>query len=165
MITFNFDGTSHGVGYTGTICGIPKGVYVSIDNINSALATRKGGFGRSSRQNFTDKVVFVGHESETEFYTDGSDLQFFVANTSVETRPNITAVRTGHADLVGTIRYPNMTSRDIAEIASARNSLCYVVLGCICEQIVAKWGVETSYFVKQIGNVVANCNNYNQNNR
>ena len=119
MITFNFDGTSHGVGYTGTICGIPQGVCVNINNINSALATRKSGFGRSARQNFVDKVVFVGHEQEIEFVTNGNDITFFVANTSVETRPNITAVRTGHADLVGTIRHPNLTARDIAEIASA----------------------------------------------
>ena len=161
MITFNFSGTSHGVGYQGTICGIPKGVRVNIDNINSALATRKSGFGRSSRQNFTDKVVFVGHEKESEFFTDGNDICFTIANACVETRPNITAVRTGHADLVGTIRHPNFTARDIAEIASARSSVCYVVLGCICEQIVAEWGVKSHYFVKQIGNVVANTNNYN----
>ena len=160
MITFNFSGTSHGVGYQGTICGIPKGVCVNIDNINSALATRKGGIGRSARQNFTDKVVFVGHEGKHEFVTDGNELSFTIANSCVEARPNITAVRTGHADLVGTIRHPNMTARDIAEIASARSSVCYVVLGCICQQIVAEWGVESLYFVKQIGNVVANSNDY-----
>lgn len=155
MITFNFSGTSHGIGYQGTICGIPKGVCVNIDNINSALQLRKSGFGRSSRQSFADKVVFAGHENEQQFFTDGNDLHFFVANTSVETRPNITAVRTGHADLVGTIRHPNMTARDVAEIASARSSLCYVVLGCICEQILKDWGVETSYYVEQIGGVLA----------
>ena len=155
MITFKFDGTSHGVGYTGTICGIPKDVRVDINNINSALAIRKRGAGRSARQVFTDQVVFLGHENQTEFYTDGGDLQFFVANTSVETRPNITAVRTGHADLVGTIRHPNLTARDIAEVASARSSLCYVVLGCICAEIIKEWGVETSYYVEQIGGVLA----------
>ena len=161
MITFNFSGTSHGIGYQGTICGIPKGVCVNIDNINSALQLRKSGFGRSARQMLQDKVVFVGHEGQREFFTDGKDITFTIANYCVETRPNITAVRTGHADLVGTIRHPNLTARDIAEIASARSSVCYVVLGCICQQIVAEWGVESLYFVKQIGNVVANTNNYN----
>lgn len=155
MITFAFDGTSHGVGYHGTICGIPKGVCVNINNINSALATRKSGFGRSSRQVFTDKVLFTGHETENQFFTDGGDLQFFVANTSVETRPNITAVRTGHADLVGTIRHPNLTARDIAEVASARSSLCYVVLGCICAQILKDWDICTNYYVEQIGSAIA----------
>ncbi|MBQ8433738.1 MAG: chorismate synthase [Clostridia bacterium] len=158
MIIFNFDGTSHGVGYTGTICGIPKGVCVNINNINSALAIRKSGFGRSSRQNFTDKVVFVGHEQDNQFITDGRDITFFVANTSVETRPNITAVRTGHADFVGTIRHPHLTARDVAEIASARSSLCYVVLGCICAEILKDWNISTSYHVEQIGSVVAQNN-------
>ena len=160
MITFSFSGTSHGVGYTGTICGLPSGVRVNIDNINKALEERKSGFGRSARQILHDKVVFIGHENEVEFLTDGNELSFSVANFCVETRPNITAVRTGHADFVGTIRHPDMTARDVAEIASARSSLCYVVLGCICQQIVAEWGVETSYFVKQIGNVVANSASY-----
>jgi len=155
MITFTFSGTSHGIGYTGTICGIPKGVSINIDNINNALAIRKGGFGRSSRQTFVDKVVFVGHQSETQFVTDGNDLTFTIANKCVETRPNITAVRTGHADLVGTIRHPELTARDIAEIASARSSVCYVVLGCICEQILRDWNITTNYHVKQIGSVVA----------
>lgn len=164
MITFNFDGTSHGVGYTGTICGIPQGVCVNINNINSALATRKSGFGRSARQNFTDKVVFVGHEQEMQFVTDGNDITFFVANTSVETRPNITAVRTGHADWVGTIRHPNLTARDIAEIASARSSLCYVVLGCICAEILKDWNISTSYYVEQIGSVIAQNNGDNGDN-
>ena len=155
MITFSFSGTSHGIGYTGTICGIPKGVCVNIDNINSALATRKSGVGRSSRQTFVDKVIFVGHESDVQFVTDGNDLTFTIANKCVETRPNITAVRTGHADLVGTIRHPELTARDIAEIASARSSVCYVVLGCICAQILADWNITTNYHVKQIGSVVA----------
>ena len=155
MISFSFSGTSHGIGYTGTICGIPKGVSINIDNINNALASRKGGFGRSSRQTFVDKVIFVGHQSETQFVTDGNDLTFTIANKCVETRPNITAVRTGHADLVGTIRHPELTSRDIAEIASARSSVCYVVLGCICEQILRDWNITTNYHVKQIGSVVA----------
>ena len=158
MIIFNFDGTSHGVGYTGTICGIPKGVCVNINNINSALAIRKSGFGRSSRQNFTDKVVFVGHEQDNQFITDGRDITFFVANTSVETRPNITAVRTGHADFVGTSRHPHLTARDVAEIASARRSRCYVVLSCICAEILKDWNISTSYHVEQIGSVVAQNN-------
>ncbi len=158
MITFSFSGTSHGKGYTGTICGIPKGVTVNVNNINNALATRKCGFGRSNRQVFADIVTFVDHQNQTEFVTDGNDLQFFVANSCVETRPNITAVRSGHADLVGTIRHPNCSARDIAEIASARNSLCYVVLGCICEQILKDWNVRTTYVVEQIGNVKAPVN-------
>ncbi len=159
MITFNFSGTSHGAGYTGTICGVPKGVRVSIDYLNQMLATRKQGVGRSSRQVFSDEVVFVGHENVREFYTDGGDLQFFVANSCVETRPDITAVRSGHVDLVGTIRHPNMSAREIAEIASARSSLCYVVLGCICEEILRDWNVSTSYYVQQIGSVVAQTDN------
>lgn len=155
MITFSFNGTSHGEGYTGTICGIPKGVTINVNNINNALATRKGGFGRSDRQKFVDIVTFDGHQNQTEFITDGTNLQFFVANSCVETRPNITAVRTGHADLVGTIRHPDKTAREIAEITSARNSLCYVVLGCVCEQILKDFDICTTYFVRQIGNVCA----------
>ncbi len=155
MITFDFGGTSHGEGYFGVIKGVPSGVLISADYVNEVLAMRKGGLGRSSRQKYTDNVLFEGHENEHEFRSDGSDIKFFIPNACVESRPNITAIRTGHADLVGQKRYPNLNARDVAEIASARSSVCYVVLGSICKEILADWGIYTGYFVEQIGSVVA----------
>ena len=132
MITFSFEGTSHGEGYHGKICGLPKGFAFSARYVEKQLALRKKGVGRSDRQQFADKVIFknaVGDEVK------GESVEFFLPNARVETRGEITAVRSGHSDVTGRARFPHMSVRQIAEIASARNSVCYVVLGAICKQL------------------------------
>lgn len=148
MITFTFYGTSHGEGYGGTICGLPQGFTFDVEQVNQQLKLRKQGAGRSSRQVFDDKVVFEGFDGKV---TVNGDLRFFVANASVEQRADITAVRSGHSDLVGRARHPEMTAREIAELSSARSSVCYVVLGAICKQYLASLGIETYSYVEKVG--------------
>ncbi|MCH5159758.1 MAG: chorismate synthase [Clostridiales bacterium] len=152
MITFDFHGTSHGEGYRGVINGLPNGFTFDVELINEQLRLRKTGIGRSSRQVHADKVVFDGFES---LVTVNGELRFFVANNSVEQRPDITAVRSGHSDLVGQARYPNMTARELAELTSARNSVCYVVLGAICKQYLATLGIATFHYVTKIGGIAS----------
>lgn len=152
MITFQFDGTSHGKGYTGVIKGLPNGFTFDVDAVNLQLKQRKCGLGRSSRQTFTDEVVFDGF---TKQVTVNGDLRFSVANNSVENRPEITALRSGHSDVVGTARYPDMSVRQIAELTSARNSVCYVVLGAICKQYLQTLGIYTYHYVEKIGGIAS----------
>lgn len=148
MITFTFSGTSHGEGYRGTIFGLPDGFTFDVGLVNEQLRLRKRGAGRSSRQAFDDEVTFEGHGNSV---TVNGALNFFVANACVETRPDVTAVRSGHGDLVGQARNPQMTARDVAELASGRSSVCYVVLGAICKQYLATLGIETFSRVENIG--------------
>ena len=150
MITFNFYGASHGEGYGGTICGLPDGFTFDVAEINEQLRLRKTGIGRSARQNFADEVVFEGFDGQV---TVNGEVKFFIANKSVERRPDITAVRSGHSDLVGTVRHPEMSARELAELTSARNSVCYVVLGAICKQYLATLGISTYHYVTKIGGI------------
>lgn len=154
MITYNFFGTSHGDGYYGEINGLPQGFCFSVEEVNQQLNYRKQGYGRSARQQFEDKVVFEGFEDKV--VVDGA-LRFFVANhsTNIENRPPITAVRSGHVDLVGQARHPNMDSRQLNEIASARNSVCYVVLGAICQIYLRQKNIYTYHYVHKIGGVTS----------
>src|SRR5699024_6020339 len=71
----------------------------------------------------------------------------------VEQREEITALRSGHCDVTGKARFPDMTVREIAEVASARNSVCYVVLGAICKQLLRQKGVFTYHYVERIGKI------------
>ncbi len=153
MITLSFDGTSHGEGYRGVISGLPNGFEFDVEFVNARLAERKSGFGRSGRQQFGDKVFFDGF---TDVVTVNGDLRFFVPNACVEQRGEITALRSGHADLVGKARFADKTVRQIAEVASARNSVCYVVLGAICKQLLQRHGIATYSYTKQIGDIVCN---------
>ena len=150
MITFQFDGTSHGEGYRGIICGLPQGFCVNELLVNEQLRQRKMGYGRSERQNFADEVQFTDKTVGAE-----GKIEFFVANAAVESRAEITALRSGHADVTGRARFPEKTVREIAEIASARNSVCYVVLGAICKQLLLRVGIQTYHYVEKIGGIAS----------
>ena len=152
MIKFNFYGTSHGDGYGGTISGLPDGFVFDVDEVNKQLYERKHGLGRSNRQILADTVVFEGYDKQVTVH---GDLQFFVANKSQEVRGDITALRTGHSDVVGRARHPELTVRQIAELTSARNSVCYVVLGAICKQYLASLGIYTYHYVEKIGGIAS----------
>lgn len=149
MITFEFSGTSHGEGYSGVIFGLPKGLVVDTEAVNFQLKQRKSGFGRSARQQYEDTAVFPNGNTVAD---DGS-LTFFVPNSCAENRGEITALRSGHADITGKARFPQKSVREIAEIASARNSVCYVVMGAVCKQILQKTGIYTYHYVEKIGGI------------
>lgn len=151
MITFSFYGTSHGEGYGGAIKGLPDGFVFDVDEINKQLARRKQGYGRSGRQTFEDVAVF--EDACGNKVTVNGEVKFFVANACRESRPEITALRSGHSDVVGRARYPELTVRQIAEFSSARSSVCYVVLGAICKQYLAQKEIFTYHYVEKIGGI------------
>lgn len=142
MIEFEFYGTAHGEGYGGVIKGLPKDFTFSVAYVNEQLNKRKTGYGRSSRQTLPDVVKFEGF---TDVVTVSGDLRFFVPNANTENRPDITAIRSGHVDLVGQARYPDKSARELNELYSARSSVCYVVLGAICKQYLEKLGIRTCH--------------------
>ena len=110
MITYEFYGTSHGAGYGGVIKGLPNGFTFSGDYVNKQLELRKTGYGRSARQSYPDVVTFKGFDNVV---TVNGDLEFFIPNAKQETRPEITALRAGHVDLVGQARYADKTVREL----------------------------------------------------
>lgn len=153
-LKLQFDGTSHGKGYCGTIEGMPSGYDIDVDVVNSQLALRKGGYGRSNRQTEQDKVVLGG-------LVDGKtsdSITFCVDNSvsNIECRPQITALRSGHIDVIVANKYGSDTVRYHNEYASGRNSLCYVVAGSIAQQILwQKYGIQLLSHTTSIGGVVA----------
>lgn len=151
MITFSFEGTSHGKGYTAVLGGLPAGFEVDVAQVNAQLQQRKSGLGRSDRQHLQDIAIFPQGNVVAQ---DGT-LQVFVPNASQETRGEITALRSGHADVTGKARFPQSTVRQIAEVASARNSVCYVVLGAICKQLLQRMGIFTYHYVEKIGGIAS----------
>ena len=54
-------GESHGPQLTAIIEGIPAGLHLDVEEINAALASRQGGYGRGNRQQIEhDMVEIVG---------------------------------------------------------------------------------------------------------
>ncbi|MBR2974322.1 MAG: chorismate synthase [Clostridia bacterium] len=150
MITFSFSGTSHGEGYSGKIQGLPKGFAIDVNYVNHQLALRKCGSGRSVRQDMEQDVVVFG--GLTDGKVDG-EVTFFVGNASHSVKPPITALRGSHVDVVACNTLGKDKVRFANETASARNSVCYVVLGAICKQILKAFGIATYSFTQSVGDL------------
>ena len=152
MISFEFYGTSHGQGYGGVIRGLPQGFTFNVDYVNKQLNLRKTGYGRSARQSHPDIVTFKGF---ADVVTVNGDLEFVIPNANTENRPDITAIRSGHIDLVGKARYEGKTARELNELYSARSSVCYVVLGAICKQYLETLGIRTYHYTYALGGITS----------
>ncbi len=152
MITYQFYGTSHGDGYGGVIKGLPAGFTFSVGYVNNQLALRKCGYGRSARQTYPDTVTFKGFGNTV---TVLGDVEFFIPNAKKENRADITALRSGHIDLVGQARFAGKTARELNELYSARSSVCYVVLGAICKQYLETLGIYTYHYVHKLGGITS----------
>ncbi len=157
MIKYEVTGSTHGAGYSGSISGLPSGVAIDTDAINRELSLRKCGIGRSSRQDIEiDTVTLTGLDNGI---TTGSTVCFEVANTKHAKRDNITALRSGHIDVVVANAYGIDTVREHNEQASARSSVGYVVVGSIVRQCLAQYGITLYSHTLSIGGVVADIAN------
>ena len=65
----------------------------------------------------------------------------------------VTAVRPGHADLTGVLKYDRQDARDILERSSARETTMRVAVGAVCRQLLAAVGVTVASHVTEIGGV------------
>ena len=160
-------GESHGPQLTAILEGIPAGVKINIESVNDDLARRQQGYGRGGRMKIErDKVDIVSGLRFGE--TIGSPITLVVKNRDFEnwrdrmaafgepTGPKVTAVRPGHADLTGVIKYNRDDARDILERSSARETTMRVAVGGICKEFLKACGVTISSRVTKIGGVENN---------
>ena len=132
-------GESHGKCLVGIIEGLPSNLKIDISEINAYLALRQSGYGRGGRQKIeSDKVEILS--GVRNLLTLGSPLSFAVVNRDYEnwravmapegcdvSKKTVTAVRPGHADLTGLLKYGQADARNILERASARETAVRVV--------------------------------------
>ncbi|MEG1827774.1 MAG: chorismate synthase [Gordonibacter sp.] len=157
-------GESHGPALTAIVDGVPAGLKISEDQINSDLARRQAGYGRGGRQRIeTDKVSIT---SGVRFgRTMGSPIALAVANRDWQNWTDRMAVfgdlpndlvrevapRPGHADLVGSLKTDTNDCRNILERASARETAARVAAAGIARELLADLGVEVFSYVASIG--------------
>ena len=157
-------GESHGQCLTAIVEGIPAGLPVDVELINHDLARRQQGYGRGGRMTIeTDKVEVVSGVRFGE--TTGSPVTLRIMNKdwenwtdrmSVTGEPvgdKVTAVRPGHADLTGILKYNRKDARDILERASARETTSRVAVGALCKQFLKACGIEVVSHVVKIGGI------------
>ena len=161
-------GESHGQALTGILEGIPAGLQLTAESINSHLARRQRGYGRGERMKIEkDRVRILSGirfgktlGSPISLQIENKDWENWSNKMSVESHPKnveqITVPRPGHADLAGKIKYGHHDIRNVLERASARETAIRVALGAITTNLLSEFNVKILSQVVQIGNVKSN---------
>lgn len=155
-------GESHGQCLMAVVEGIPAGLKVDIEGINRDLARRQQGYGRGGRMKIeTDKADILSGVRFGETMGDpvalrvvNRDWQNWTERMSVfgsAAGDKVTAVRPGHADLTGALKYDRDDVRDILERASARETAARVAAGGLCKEFLRACGIEVVSHVVKIG--------------
>ena len=159
-------GESHGKALIGIIEGLPAGLKINIEEINGFLALRQCGYGRGGRQKIEkDEVKIVS--GVRNLVTLGSPLALEIKNKDYAswrdymapegcdvTQKQLTAVRPGHADLSGILKYGHTDARNVLERASARETAIRVAAGTVARQYLSELSIEISGYVKSVCGVI-----------
>ena len=161
-IKFLTGGESHGKFLSCILEGLPAGLKVTSDFVNSELKRRQGGYGRGGRMKIeSDKVIFGSGIRFGE--TLGSPITLIVENRDwtnwqekmsaegLEVGEKVTNARPGHADLTGAAKYSRDDVRDILERSSARETTMRVAAGALCKIFLQECGIEISSEVLSVG--------------
>jgi chorismate synthase len=151
-------GESHGPALVAIVTGLPAGLVLDRDAIDSDLARRQEGYGRSPRQKLEqDRVEVLAGLRHGR--TLGTPLALVVRNRDHAnwewgmspwppegeakgkgSKP-VTLPRPGHADLAGALKYGLSDARDALERASARQTAVAVAAGGVAKALLAEIGV------------------------
>lgn len=158
-------GESHGRGLVAILEGMPAHLQLNIEQLNRELFRRMQGYGRGGRMQIeSDRMQIYAGVRGGE--TLGSPIAFVIENRDYAAWETImgaeaadtslkrlTAVRPGHADLAGCIKYAFDDARNILERASARETAARVGVGALCKQLLSAVGIEIGSHVTEIAGV------------
>lgn len=159
-------GESHGQELTGIIEGLPAGVPLTEDYINTQLARRQGGYGRGGRMQIEKDRARITAGVRGGL-TTGAPVCLIIANLDWENWSEImspeaaartdqrvvTKPRPGHADLPGAIKYNHHDIRNILERASARETAARVAVGTTGRALAEQFGIRLAAHVTAIGGI------------
>ncbi|MEI8102244.1 MAG: chorismate synthase [Chlorobium sp.] len=164
MIRYFTAGESHGPALSAIVEGMPAGVSITPENINSELARRQKGHGRGGRMKIeTDKAEVL---SGIRFGKSiGSPIALVIKNRDWENWTTtmaqfektddqlsaITIPRPGHADLAGRIKYGLDDIRPVIERSSARETAARVAAGTLAKIFLKALGIEIGSYISTVG--------------
>lgn len=161
-------GESHGPALVAIVTGLPAGLRLDRSAIEEDLARRRGGYGRSPRQQLErdELEVLAGLRHGA---TLGTPLALLVRNRDhrnwawgmspwpPEGDPHgkgskpVTLPRPGHADLAGVLKYGHTDVRNALERASARQTAIDVAVGAVGKALLQTIGIRVRGRVVEIG--------------
>lgn len=154
QLTYQTAGESHGPALIALVSGLPAGVEVDLEFINTELRRRQGGYGRGARQRIeTDTVEVLS--GVRRGLTIGSPVVLKIVNADsrlddLTKTPPIYTPRPGHADMAGSVKYLTTDCRETLERASARETAARVAAGAIVRCMLKAVGIEAFGFVRSI---------------
>lgn len=168
MLRYLNGGESHGKYLLAILEGVPAGLPLTAEWINSDLIRRQKGYGRGGRMRVEEDRVEFGC-GVRKGKTLGSPIGLIIANKDWENWKEVMAAepgaippekivtrpRPGHADLVGAIKYGHRDIRNVLEKASARETAIRVAIGAVAKAILAQFDMRVVSYTTQIGGVVA----------
>ncbi|MDN6329192.1 MAG: chorismate synthase [Brachybacterium sp.] len=182
MLRWLTAGESHGPSLISLLDGIPAGIELTSDDLKAALARRRLGHGRGSRQKFEQDVLRI-HGGLRHGRTLGSPLAIEIANSEwpkwekvmsadpvpredllidagtgdereIARNRSLSRPRPGHADLSGMLKYGFDEARPILERASARETAARVVAGRVAAALLEQTaGIRLVSHTLQVGGV------------
>ena len=171
MLRFTTAGESHGQALVSILEGMPAGVPLLEEHVNTQLARRQQGYGRGRRMQIeTDTIEFLSGVRAGE--TLGSPISMLIRNRDwknwieiMDPAPRaedpaprkrvVTRPRPGHADLAGMLKYDRDDARDILERASARETTARVAAAAVCRRLLAELGITIGSHVIHLGGIDA----------
>lgn len=173
MLRWLTAGESHGPSLTAVLEGLPAGIEISTQQLATALARRRLGYGRGARMKLElDEVNFTGGVRHGK--TMGGPIAIVIANTEWpkweqimspdEVSPELltgaraealTRPRPGHADFTGMQKYGFLDSRPVLERASARETAARVALGEVAATFLRALEIRLVTHTVAIGTVMA----------
>ncbi len=163
-------GESHGPELTAIIEGLPAGMPLSAEDINTELARRQTGYGRGGRMLIeTDHVRITSGVRHGK--TLGSPVTLVVENKDFKNWTKVMGLepvtekeakmrrvarpRPGHADLVGGMKYHHSDLRNVLERSSARETTMRVAIGAIAKKLLAELAIDVAGHVVNLGGIEA----------
>jgi chorismate synthase len=157
-------GESHGPALMGILEGLPAGLALTKEDIQSQLLRRKKGHGRGNRQKIEgDEVELAAGVRHGR--TLGSPLGLLIRNLDFKNWQGLMGAepangpvgrrvdvpRPGHADLVGKQKYGFDDMRDALERSSARETAMRVALASAARVLLSRCGVTVASRVVAVG--------------
>src|SRR5262245_21390413 len=158
-LLFRTAGESHGRAMLALVEGMPAGVPIDKDFIDSELRRRQGGYGRGGRQKIeTDSAEFLSGIRQGK--SIGSPIAMQIINRDsrlddLKATPPLHRPRPGHADLSGSIKWLTTDCRETLERASARETSARVASGALARCLLKQFGIEVLGFVRTVGTATA----------
>ncbi len=149
-------GESHGEALITVVEGMPAGVMVDVDFINTELARRQGGYGRGGRMKIERDAVNI-LSGVRRGVTIGSPVAMQLINKDyrIDEAPPVHRPRPGHADLAGSLKWLTTDCRATLERASARETASRVAAGALTRCLLREFYIEVIGYVVRIRDVAA----------